>query len=41
MTQEEKELILKDLCARIPYSPYVKVPGENGPKELKKSIRIR
>ena len=28
MTQEEKQLILKDLCARLPYSPYVQLnPG--------------
>ena len=24
MTQEEKELVLKDLCARLPYKPRVK-----------------
>ena len=28
MTQEEKELLLKDLCARLPYCPYVQLnPG--------------
>ena len=25
MTQEDKELLLKDLCARLPYYPRVKV----------------
>lgn len=28
MTQEDKQLLLKDLCARLPYSPYVQLnPG--------------
>ena len=25
MTQEDKQLLLKDLCARLPYSPFVKL----------------
>ena len=25
MTQEEKDLVLRDLCARLPYSPFVKL----------------
>lgn len=28
MTQEEKALLLKDLCARLPYSPMVEYKGE-------------
>ena len=28
MTQEEKALLLKDLCARLPYSPMVKYKEE-------------
>jgi hypothetical protein len=31
MTQEEKELLLKDLCARLPYNPIVYV-DENLPR---------
>lgn len=30
MTQEEKQLLLKDLCARLPYSPICHIVGENG-----------
>ena len=29
MTQENKELLLKDLCGRIPYQVYCKVPGDS------------
>ena len=29
MTQEEKELLLKDLCARLPYNPLVEYKGES------------
>ena len=29
MTQEEKQLLLKDLCARLPYKVMVKSVGEN------------
>ena len=28
MTQEENELLLKDLCARLPYNPMVEYNGE-------------
>lgn len=28
MTQEEKALLLKDLCARLPYNPMVEYKGE-------------
>lgn len=28
MTQEENELLLKDLCARLPYNPMVEYKGE-------------
>lgn len=37
MTQEERELLAKDLCARIPYGVYCKVDGIEEPKKL---IRI-
>ena len=30
MTQEEKELLLKDLCARLPYGVKIQVPYEDG-----------
>jgi hypothetical protein len=29
MTQEDKELLLKDLCARLPYKVMIKSVGEN------------
>lgn len=28
MTQEQKDLLLKDLCARLPYNPMVEYKGE-------------
>ena len=28
MTQEEKDLLLKDLCARLPYNPLISINGE-------------
>ena len=33
MTQEEKELLFKDLCARLPYHPRVKVWLKDGTTE--------
>ena len=33
MTQEDKELLLKDLCARLPYHPHVKVWLKDGTTE--------
>ena len=33
MTQENKELLLKDLCARLPYHPRVKVWLKDGTTE--------
>jgi hypothetical protein len=30
MTQEEKDLLLKDLCARLPYEAHVYIEFENG-----------
>jgi hypothetical protein len=30
MTREEKDLVLQDLCARLPYSPICHIIGENG-----------
>lgn len=29
MTQEQKDLLLKDLCARLPYNPLVEYKGES------------
>lgn len=29
MTQKEKDLLLKDLCARLPYNPLVEYEGED------------
>lgn len=39
LSPEEKELIFKDLCSRVPYNPTVKVKGEKEPKQLEKRIR--
>ena len=30
MTQEEKDLLLKDLCARLPYKVYAQIPDKYG-----------
>ena len=30
MTQEQKELLLNDLCARLPYKVYAQIPDEYG-----------
>lgn len=30
MTQESKDLLLRDLCARLPYSPICHIIGKNG-----------
>jgi hypothetical protein len=30
MTQEDKELLLKDLCGRLPYKVYAQIPDEYG-----------
>ena len=30
MTQEEKDLLLKDLCGRLPYSPILNILGVTG-----------
>lgn len=39
MTQEEKQLVIKDLCARLPYSPKVKVLHVwNEEKEIEEDI---
>ena len=34
MTQEEKQLLLKDLCARLAYNPFCKVGGIEYPIKL-------
>ena len=34
MTQEEKRLLLKDLCARLAYNPFCKVNGIGSPVKL-------
>lgn len=39
MTQEDKELLLKDLSARLTYNPFIKI-GEN-PHAFKLSQRVR
>lgn len=33
MTQEEKDLLLRDLCCRLPYGIKVKIVGTNNPPE--------
>ena len=33
MTQEDKELLFKDLCSRLPYHPYVKIWLKDGTTE--------
>lgn len=33
MTQEDKDLLLRDLCARLPYGIMVKIVGTNNPPE--------
>lgn len=39
MTQEEKQLLIKDLCARVPYRPKVKVLHVwNEEKEIEEDI---
>lgn len=39
MTQEEKQLVIKDLCARVPYKPKVKVLHVwNEEKEIEEDI---
>lgn len=37
MTQEEKDLLVKDLCARLPHGVFCKIQGYEEPKQL---IRI-
>ena len=39
LTKEEKELLIKDLLLRTQTDVLVKVPGEDGPKELRKRVR--
>ena len=39
MTQEEKQLLLKDLCARLPYGVVLNVPTTDG-SENKKLVSI-
>ena len=34
MTNEEKKLLLKDLCARLPYFVYVQIEGKTEPEPL-------
>ena len=40
MTQEEKQLLLKDLCARLPYGVMVHFEGWNPEKLLEINLRI-
>ena len=39
MTQEEKELLLKDLCARLPYNPWVLIEFEGSNQEWKTTLQ--
>ena len=39
MTKEEKDLLFRDLCARLPYNPMIKVDGNPDPFRL--DIRTR
>ena len=39
LTKEEKELLIKDLLLRTQTDVFVKVPGEDEPKELRKRVR--
>ena len=36
MTQEEKQLLFKDLCARLPYNVFITIMADNG--EMMKDI---
>lgn len=40
MTQEEKELLLKDLCSRLPYGVKVNAPFTTDKKEKSKGYKI-
>ena len=40
MTQEEKELLLKDLCGRLPYGVMVGYSGKDNPDTLDKIGRV-
>lgn len=40
MTQEEKELLLKDLCARLPYGVMVGYSGKDNPDTLDKIGKV-
>ena len=39
MTEEEKELLIKDLCARLPYNPCVLVEFEGSNQEWKTTLQ--
>ncbi len=39
MTQEDKELLLQDLCARLPYNPWVLVEFEGSNQEWKTTLQ--
>lgn len=39
MTNEEKQLLLKDLCARLPYNPWVLVEFEGSNQEWKTTLK--
>lgn len=40
MTQEDKELLLKDLCARLPYGVMVKITSDGGMVEASYDMRL-
>lgn len=40
MTQEDKDLLLKDLCARLPYSPFVEITFDGGLTEASIDLKL-
>ena len=40
MTQEEKQLLLKDLCARLPYGVMVEITSDGGMVEASYNMRL-
>ena len=40
MTQEEKQLLLKDLCARLPYGVVIQITSDGGMVEASYDMRL-
>ena len=40
MTQEEKQLLLKDLCARLPYGVMIEITSDGGMVEASYDMRL-